>query len=113
MKGKYNINFVSSSNKLKLFTDPLVESVVVESDEKSELSSSTKSIQKNELANYSHRKKMGISITKTILSDISSSFYHADNNNLLNWFASHKKKDDLADSFLQGLWYIKTKLKDG
>ena len=28
---------------------------------------------------------------------------------IINWmdfFQSHKKKDDLADSFLQGLWYL-------
>ena len=36
-----------------------------------------------------------------------------DNNNLDEWipiFMDHKKKDDLADSFLQGIWYIKYKL---
>jgi len=34
-------------------------------------------------------------------------------NNLDAWiptFLEHKKKDDLADSFLQGIWYIKYKL---
>ncbi len=33
-------------------------------------------------------------------------------NDLNKWifnFMQHKKKDDLADSFLQGLWYIKYK----
>ena len=36
-----------------------------------------------------------------------------ENNNLDMWipiFIEHKKKDDLADSFLQGIWYIKYKL---
>ena len=30
----------------------------------------------------------------------------------MNWiehFEKHKKKDDLADSFLQGIWYINEK----
>ena len=34
----------------------------------------------------------------------------ASENYLNEWeehFNKHKKKDDLADSFLQGLWYIK------
>jgi len=37
-----------------------------------------------------------------------------ENNNLDAWipiFIEHKKKDDLADSFLQGIWYIKYKLQ--
>jgi hypothetical protein len=88
MKGKHSIHFVSSSNKLKLFTGD---------DDKS--------------STYSDRKKMGINITKTILSDVLSPYYVEDNNHLLNWFVSHKKKDDLADSYLQGLWYINKKNK--
>jgi hypothetical protein len=53
---------------------------------------------------YSERKKLGISVTKSLL-----------NENILleEWlqvFIKHSKKDDLADSFLQGLWYIKHKL---
>jgi len=50
---------------------------------------------------YSERKKLGITITRKLLYD---------NNNITKWsehFNKHKKKDDLADSFLQGLWYIK------
>ena len=49
---------------------------------------------------YSERKKLGIKITLDIIT----------NENYLNeWaehFNTHKKKDDLADSFLQALWYI-------
>ena len=101
MKGKYNIHFISSSNKLKLFTQPLT--VYTENKNENEK-------EKNQLANYSYRKKMGISITKNILSNDVSPYYHSYNSSFLKWFVSHKKKDDLADSFLQGLWYIKTKL---
>ena len=49
---------------------------------------------------YNERKKMGIKITLQQLSATSK---------IINWmdfFQSHKKKDDLADSFLQGLWYL-------
>ena len=101
MKGKHSIYFISSSNKLKLFTDSS-EGGSSDSDGKKDGSSLT----------YSDRKKLGINVTKTILSDVLSPYYHSDNNHLLNWFVSHKKKDDLADSYLQCLWYIKTKLKD-
>lgn len=51
---------------------------------------------------YAERKTMGITITKQFLKN---------NNNITKWreyFEKHKKKDDLADSFLQGIWYIKT-----
>ena len=55
---------------------------------------------------YSERKKLGITVTKTILTE---------NDNLTEWlplFLEHKKKDDLADSLLQGIWYIKYKLPE-
>ena len=50
---------------------------------------------------YAERKKASIKFTHDIL---------IKNNNLQNWlehFNKHKKKDDLADSFLQGRWYLK------
>jgi hypothetical protein len=50
---------------------------------------------------YKDRKKMSVEITKGIL-----------NLNNINWsfiFNNNNKKDDLADSFLQGLWFIQTK----
>jgi hypothetical protein len=65
-----NIEFISSSNKLKLFD-----------------------IKKY---NYSNRKKSSIEITNKLLK----------NNKWIEVFKNNKKKDDLADSFLQGLWYI-------
>jgi len=49
---------------------------------------------------YNQRKQLGIHITKNQL---------AENANFHKWqqfFMSHKKKDDLADSFLQGVWYL-------
>ena len=50
---------------------------------------------------YAERKKASISFTQDIISN---------NNLLLEWlelFNNHKKKDDLADSFLQGRWYLR------
>lgn len=49
---------------------------------------------------YNERKKLGVKITLDLLSN---------NNQFKIWdtnFVSSKKKDDLADSFLQGIWYI-------
>ena len=49
---------------------------------------------------YNERKKLSINIVKQLIDK---------NNSLLKWqgsFLLHKKKDDLADSLLQGLWYL-------
>tara|TARA_B100001057_G_C22620299_1_gene860230 strand:- start:147 stop:950 length:804 start_codon:yes stop_codon:yes gene_type:complete len=51
------------------------------------------------LKSYSERKKKSISITKGLLKGDTSS----------KIFDKSKKKDDLADCFLQGLWYLKDK----
>ena len=48
---------------------------------------------------YEERKKLSIKITKELLSN-------KELLELLEYFEKHKKKDDLADSFLQSLWYI-------
>jgi hypothetical protein len=46
---------------------------------------------------YSDRKKMGIKYCLQLIAhDITWT----------NFFSTHKKKDDLADSYLQGIWYL-------
>ena len=55
----------------------------------------------NKKTTYSERKKESIRITSEIL--IKTFFI----NKWTSHFNNHKKKDDLADSFLQGLWYLK------
>jgi hypothetical protein len=52
---------------------------------------------------YSDRKKLGI--TKC-LEIISTDFRF---NEHVDYFNDHKKKDDLSDSFLQGIWFINNK----
>jgi len=74
MNGKEDIEFVSASNKLKLFMG-------------------------KEKTTYNERKKAGIEITKNILSSDK-------NNSHVEQISNSNKKDDLADCFLQGLWYI-------
>jgi hypothetical protein len=50
---------------------------------------------------YKERKSSGIHITQELLKT------KPDIGNWLAWYNTHKKKDDLADSFLQGLWFIR------
>jgi len=57
-----------------------------------------------EKTKYSDRKKLGI---MKCLEIISNDFRFSEH---VNYFNTHKKKDDLADSFLQGLWFIKNKV---
>jgi hypothetical protein len=52
---------------------------------------------------YSDRKKLGI--TKC-LEIITTDFRFVEH---IDYFNSHKKKDDLSDSFLQGIWFINNK----
>jgi hypothetical protein len=54
---------------------------------------------------YSQRKKSGIELTSILISNetISSCTIH---HNFLKHFRNHTKKDDLADAFLQGVWWI-------
>jgi hypothetical protein len=81
-----SIEFVSSINKLK------------------DYSTDCKKEDKEEKMKYSDRKKVGIKKCLEIITN---------EHNYKTWedfFSKHSKKDDLADSFLQGVWYIKNKL---
>ena len=77
MKGMPSIHYVSSSNKLKHFIEPKKKTT------------------------YAERKKLGVSKTKDLVDKLDC---------MQPWcetFDKHKKKDDLADSFLQGLWFLR------
>jgi hypothetical protein len=82
-----NIEFISASNKLK------------------EYNTSDKDKEKDkEKTKYADRKKMGII---KCLEELNNNFNYIDK---IDFFNTHKKKDDLADCFLQGIWFIKNKL---
>ena len=49
---------------------------------------------------YKDRKKLGIDITKGMIAVMKE---------WTPFFLAHKKKDDLADSFLQGIWFLQNK----
>jgi len=81
------IDFVNASNKLKA----------------SSTSSDTVKNIDNKKLKYSDRKKLGIQQCLEFLTTY----------NFQEWdefFKSHSKKDDLADCFLQAIWYINNKL---
>jgi len=86
------IQFISASNKLKEFSN-------IKDKDKDKNKKEEKTIM-----NYSERKKMGI---LKCLDIINKETIYCE---WLTYFEKHKKKDDLSDSFLQGLWFIKNKL---
>ena len=86
-----DIKFVSSFNKLKDVTNKTTSITHTQDD-------------KTEKSKYNDRKKLGIVTCLENLEKIH------DNNEWISFFAKHSKRDDLADCFLQGIWYIKNKL---
>jgi Mitochondrial resolvase Ydc2 / RNA splicing MRS1 len=99
------IEFISSSNKLKNFVkeDEPVENVfyptpltVEDSDEEDASATNSNTLDKKK---YKQHKSDGVKYCLDILKKAA----------MTEWAARmeiHKKKDDLADSFLQGYWYI-------
>jgi hypothetical protein len=80
MNNKHKIKFISSSNKLKKFMG-------------------------GKKTSYGERKKVSVDIALGILGqseNMEVSCY-------VPILKNHKKKDDLADCFLQGLWYLDNK----
>ena len=101
MKHVPQIEFISASCKLKLFTDtPISQSPDVDVDAEAEggggiyIDAST----------YADRKKSGIAVCRS-LGEISRK-HKSDYVKWMTVFETHKKKDDLADCFLQGLWRV-------
>ena len=92
MHDKTQIVFVSAANKLKGYS---AASAVVEAQSETEEANEAGA----DTSSYAARKKEGIRITLELL----TANYSAD---WLAYFKTHKKKDDLADAFLQGKWYI-------
>ena len=110
------IDFCSASNKLKIYDGPEIvlekktrknEKKIIEIEEiKVEESKADENKTKKELnkkkgssLKYSDKKKLAVEHAKYFLTK--------DNLNYLDFFNNNTKKDDLADSYLQGLYYIK------
>ena len=95
MKHIPQIEFISASCKLKLFTDATTTMTHTDLGEEALCV---------DASTYADRKKSGIIVCR-YLGEISRKY----NSGYAKWmpvFENHKKKDDLADCFLQGLWRI-------
>jgi hypothetical protein len=88
MRGVPDIRFISATNKLKLFSK--------EGEDKD-----TKDKDKEVKDDYADRKKRSIEITRSLILITASTA-----SPLSVKFETHKKKDDLADCFLQGVWWL-------
>ncbi len=58
-------------------------------------------VESSKKTSYSERKKLSILYTKQLLSNKKM-------DKDLEFFVNHKKKDDLADCLLQGIYYLST-----
>jgi len=76
MRGVPDIRFISATNKLKLFSQNTDEGE----------------------GSYADRKKRSMEITRALIAQ------HAPEH--IGLYDKHKKKDDLADCFLQGVWWL-------
>lgn len=92
MKNVPQIEFISASCKLKLFTDSMLDvSKYVDA------------------TTYGDRKKAGITICRALGEMSPPPASPGASTNYATWmpmFEKHKKKDDLADCFLQCLWRV-------
>ena len=87
MNNRTKIEFISAANKLKGHVD------LFETD----------------ISTYSARKKEGIKVMEKIVNELRE--IDEKNEIWVSHFKNHKKKDDLADAYLQGDWYLNRKAK--
>ena len=103
-----SIDFCSASNKLKVYDGPKIvlsektsrKKKIVE-EIKEEVKEEDKIIKKENTLKYADKKRLAIEHAKYFLEK--QKLIH------IEFFNNHKKKDDLADSFLQGIYYLKNK----
>jgi len=100
MRGLRHIKFISAANKLKEFQLPVALSAEAAAPAQAQDHAPAEAHAAAKVkTTYAERKTMGIDVTQRLLA----------NTPWLEYFTHHKKKDDLADSFLQGRWFIKQK----
>ena len=92
----YNIKFISATNKLKPFISK--ESKYM-NDYKDYCENNDTKESKEKKLSYNERKKLSIYYTKQLLE-------HKNMSQEVAFFIKHSKKDDLADCFLQGIYYL-------
>jgi hypothetical protein len=116
MREKTAIAFISSANKLKVFSKGPGTSVAGPSVAGPSVAGpsvagpnvmgpSTTGSSTTGPNNYGERKKEGVKIVKDLLTTGVN----------VHWqeiFLNHKKKDDMADAFLQGAWFLSSKIAE-
>jgi len=98
----YNIKFISATNKLKPFISK--ESKYLSdykdyNDVNDVKDGKDVKDTKDKKLSYNERKKLSIYFTKQLLE-------HKNMSHEVAFFVKHSKKDDLADCFLQGIYYL-------
>jgi len=101
-----HIEYISSHNKGNLRLPPttsllrqtIQDVYVTSSKNKENVVPQTEPVKKT--SNYSENKKNSVELVRRICPQ-----------SHLEFFLSHKKKDDLSDCFLQGVWFVKVKNK--
>ena len=101
MRGVPDIRFISATNKLKLFSKEGEDKDTKDKDTKDK---DNKDKDKEVKDDYADRKKRSIEITRSLILITASTASTA--SPLSVKFETHKKKDDLADCFLQGVWWL-------
>ena len=93
MRNITNIEFISATNKLKLFK------TVINKKSDTGGGSNLDNVLENEKKLYKMRKDAGKMVCRSLLS------FYPNLNEWITTYDKHKKKDDLADCFLQGYYY--------
>lgn len=94
------------ANRMKTIQGMIAQYFIMNSVDNIEFISASNKLKDYDVQNkekYSDRKKLSIEVC---LDTLKNNFNFQDQ---LEYFNIHKKKDDLADSFLQGLWFIKSR----
>ena len=91
-----SIEFISSANKLKIFSSIKDDK---EKEKTKEHTEKTQAVEKTQSQTYKGHKKDGVYHSTQVLEKNAWISNH-------KWSLDPKKKDDLADCFLQGLWYL-------
>ena len=94
MRNITNIEFISATNKLKLF-----KSIINKKTSISEEGINLDNVIESEKKLYKMRKDAGKMVCRSLLS------FYPKLNDWITKYDKHKKNDDLADCFLQGYYY--------